>query len=132
MAAIENAPLEAEAALDGSDVDDVDLNFILGDLRNTGYQPWSLALAEGIQAELEVVHPGPNRGVKQGPFAVITNAVMPAVLVEIGFISNREEERVLSRAEFQRGVAGALAQAIRSFFEQYPPGQGISAQSLAR
>jgi N-acetylmuramoyl-L-alanine amidase len=132
MAAIENAPLEAEAALDGSDVDDVDLNFILGDLRNTGYQPWSLALAEGIQAELEVVHPGPNRGVKQGPFAVITNAVMPAVLVEIGFISNREEERVLSRAEFQRGVAGALAQAIRGFFEQYPPGQGISAQSLAR
>jgi N-acetylmuramoyl-L-alanine amidase len=132
MAAIENAPLEAEAALDGGDVDDADLNFILGDLRNTGHQPWSLALAEGIQAALEVVHPGPNRGVKQGPFAVITNALMPAVLVEIGFISNREEERVLSRVEFQRGVAGALAQAIRGFFELYPPGQGISAQGLAR
>ncbi len=78
------------------------------------------------------MHHGTNRGVKQGPFEVITTALMPAVLVEVGFISNREEERVLSRVEFQRQVAGALAQAIRDFFERYPPEQGGTVQGPPR
>ena len=132
VAAIENAPLQLEAELDGGDVEDVDLTFISRELQTLDHQHWSSLLAEGIQYELEEVHPGPNRGVKQGPFAVITNALMPAVLVEVGFISNREEERVLSRAEFQRGVAAALAQGVRDFFERYPPGQGVALQGLPR
>ncbi len=132
VAAIENAPLQVEAELNGSDVEDVDLTFIMRELQNRDYQRWSSTLAEGVQAELEDVHPGPNRGVKQGPFAVITNVLMPAVLVEVGYISNREEERILSRVEFQRGVAVALAQAIRDFFERYPPGQGVAVQGPSR
>jgi len=132
VAAIENAPLQVEAELSGGDVEDVDLTFILRELQNLDHQHWSSLLAEGIQAELEDVHPGPNRGVKQGPFAVITNVLMPAVLVEIGFITNRAEERVLSRVEFQRSVAVALAQAIRDFFERYPPGQGVAVQGPSR
>ena len=132
VAAIENAPLQLEAELDGSDVEDVDLTFISRELQTLDHQHWSSLLAEGIQYELEEVHPGPNRGVKQGPFAVITNALMPAVLVEVGFISNREEERVLSRGEFQRGVAAALAQGVRDFFERYPPGQGVAFQDPPR
>ena len=132
VAALENAPLQLEAELEGGDVEDVDLTFIMRELRNLDHQHWSSLLAEGIQSELEDVHPGPNRGVKQGPFAVITNALMPAVLVEVGFITNREEERVLSRGEFQRGVAAALAKGIRDFFERYPPGQGVALQGLPR
>ena len=132
VAAIENAPLQLEAELDGSDVEDVDLTFISRELQTLDHQHWSSLLAEGIQSELEEVHPGPNRGVKQGPFAVITNALMPAVLVEVGFISNREEERVLSRGEFQRGVAEALAKGVRDFFDRYPPGQGVALQGPPR
>ena len=132
VAAIENAPLQLEAELDGDDVEAVDLMFILRELRNLDHQHWSSLLAEGIQSELEDVHPGPNRGVKQGPFAVITNALMPAVLVEVGFITNREEERVLSRGAFQRGVAAALAQGIRDFFLRYPSGQGVAVQGSPR
>lgn len=132
VAAIENAPLQLDAELDGGDVEDVDLTFILRELQNLDHQHWSSLLAEGIQSELEGVHPGPNRGVKQGPFAVITNALMPAVLVEVGFISNREEERVLSRREFQRGVAAALAQGVRDFFLRYPPGQGVVVEGSPR
>jgi N-acetylmuramoyl-L-alanine amidase len=132
VVAMENAPLQLEAELDGSDVEDVDLSFIMRELRNLDHQHWSSLLAEGIQSELEDVHPGPNRGAKQGPFAVLTNALMPAVLVEVGFISNREEERVLSRGEFQRGVAEALAEGIRDFFRRYPPGQGVALQGPPR
>ena len=68
------------------------------------------------------MHPGPNRGVKQAPLAVITNSLMPAVLVELGFISNRDEERLLDTPKFQGDAAHALARAVESFFERYPPG----------
>ncbi len=124
VAANENAPLRmegGEGALQGTGGD---LGFILRELRNLDHQHWSSLLAEGVQRELETVHPGPSRGVKQGPFAVITNALMPAVLVELGFLTNREEERILSQGEFQAKLAGALARAIRDFFDRYPPGQG--------
>ncbi len=126
--AIENAPLQSDVELNGSDVENDDLTVILKDIQKFDHQHWSFDLAERIQAELEDVHPGPNRGVKQGQFAVLTNVLMPAVLVEVGFISNREEERVLSRGEFQREVAVALAEGVRGFFERYPPGQGVAAQ----
>ena len=132
VVAIENAPIQGDAEVDRNEVEELDLDFIRRDLVKFDHQHWSSLLAEGIQAELEDVHPGPNRGVKQGEFAVITNVLMPAVLVEVGFISNREEERVLSRGEFQREVAVALADGVRGFFERYPPGQGVAVEAPLR
>ena len=60
-----------------------------------------------IQRRLRSVHPGPNRGVKQAGFVVLDGAFMPAVLVELGFISNSSEERMLAdrAAQLLTGVA---------------------------
>ncbi|MDH3208038.1 MAG: N-acetylmuramoyl-L-alanine amidase, partial [Gemmatimonadota bacterium] len=69
-------------------------------------------------------HPGPNRGVKQGVLAVLTNALMPSVLVEIGYLSNADESRLMSDRSFQRESADALARSVVRFFERYPPGIG--------
>lgn len=118
----ENAPLQLEADAQGA-AQNPDLDFILRELRNLDHQHWSASLAESVQAALEDVHTGPSRGVKQGPFAVITNALMPAVLVELGFITNRQDERLLASQDFQAAAARVLAQAIRGFFERYPPGR---------
>ena len=126
--AIENAPLLRQADSNDSDVEVLDLTFIQRDLEKFNHGHWSNLLAEGIQAEIEDVHPGPNRGVKQAGFAVLTNVLMPAVLVEVGFISNRAEERILSQGEFQQEIAVALAQGVRGFLERYPPGQGSTVQ----
>jgi N-acetylmuramoyl-L-alanine amidase len=116
----ENAPL----ALRDDDAAETEeapgLDFILRELRNRDHLRWSSVLAEEVQRGMEAVHPGPNRGVKQAPFAVITNALMPAVLIEVGFVTNPKEERVLSRGEFQRELAGAIAAAVDRFFERYP------------
>ncbi|CAN5652213.1 hypothetical protein BH23GEM11_BH23GEM11_12360 [soil metagenome] len=123
VAAAENAPLRRESpeAAGGGERDPL-LAGILRDLVTFDHQHWSSLLAEMVQRELAIFHPGPNRGVKQGPFAVITNAMMPSVLVELGFITNREEERLLGTPEFHRQSAVALADAIRGFFDRYPPG----------
>jgi len=126
VAALENAPLEE----DGPDSPDVsnpnaDLSFILNDLRNRDYVHWSALLAQMVQDHLDGVHPGPDRGVKQGPFAVITNALMPGVLVELGFITNDAEARLLARKSFEEKAAGALTGAVRDFFRRYPPGGDV-------
>lgn len=126
VAALENAPLrfERESLSEGESPDQT---FILRDLRNSDYQHWSLLLAEFAAKRMAEVHPGPNRGVRQGPLAVITNALMPAILVETGYLTNRDEERTLADEEFQRAAARALAGAVHDFFGRYPPGATLPA-----
>jgi N-acetylmuramoyl-L-alanine amidase len=122
VAALENAAFRAPGATDDPLAADPALDFILKDLNNLDHQHWSALLAELVQARIEPIHSGPNRGVKQAPLAVITNALMPAVLLEVGFISNRTEERLLASRDFQANAARALAGAVRDFFERYPSG----------
>jgi len=121
VAALENAAQEFEAEGDGPN-EGSDLSFILTELRSLDHQHWSALLAELIQDKMDQVHPGPNRGVKQGPLAVITNALMPAVLVEVGFLTHGGEERLLTQSAFQENTARAIAAAVREFFLRYPGG----------
>ncbi len=123
VAAAENAPLYRDGGEDRPPPgDDPLLAGILRDLRTFDHQHWSALFADLVQQELGSFHPGPDRGVKQGPFAVITNALMPSVLVEVGFLTHREEERLLTRPEFHQDTAEALSRAIRTFFQRYPAG----------
>jgi N-acetylmuramoyl-L-alanine amidase len=122
LAAIENA--SAPPAAEGSSAEDTGLSFILGELVNLDHQHWSAHLANLVQEELATVHPGPNRGVKQAPLAVITNALMPSVLVEIGYVTNAAEEKLIAEPDFHRDAAGAMATAVGRFFAGYPPAQG--------
>lgn len=96
-----------------------DLSFILQDLRQNLYLRESSDWAEMIQARLAASHPGPNRGVKQAGFLVLNGAFMPAVLVELGFISNPREEGLLAHPGRQAEFAQRLAESIRDYFERH-------------
>jgi N-acetylmuramoyl-L-alanine amidase len=52
--------------------------------------------------------------VKQAPFAVLSGVNMPAVLVEVGFLTNAAEEKRLRAAAAQQALARALADAVLS------------------
>jgi N-acetylmuramoyl-L-alanine amidase len=82
-----------------------------------GPEEESAALAARVQEELGTFHPGPDRGVRQAHFDVLAGAGMPGILVEIGFVTNPEEERALARPEFSRQAASAIARAIDAYFE---------------
>lgn len=116
VAEIENAAArfddEGKAVLDELDV-------ILNMLRNDYYLHASHALASAIQQQLGGFHPGPNRGVKQAGFLVLVGAFMPAVLVEVGFISNPEEARLLASEPFQMQLASSLTEAVERFFDAH-------------
>ncbi len=56
-----------------------------------------------------------NRGVRQAGFYVMKGARMPAVLVELGFLSNREDERLINCEDFQRSAARSITAAVKEY-----------------
>jgi len=59
-----------------------------------------------------------SRGVKQAPLLVLSSTRMPSALVEIGFISNPQEGRKLTKEKYQQHIARALADAVRDFADK--------------
>lgn len=109
----ENSAQQYEEASNGSRDP---LSFIFNDLRGTLYLHESSAWAGLIQSRLDRALPGPNRGVKQAGFVVLMGAQMPAVLVEVGFITNPREEKLLATKAAHREMARELSEAIRQYF----------------
>jgi len=81
------------------------------------YRGWrGRLLAKGIQKQILRVSPGsPDRGVKQGRFYVIKNTRMPAVLVEIGFLTGRLDARRLEKITHRKRLAYAIAKGILEY-----------------
>jgi N-acetylmuramoyl-L-alanine amidase len=89
-----------------------DLQLILWDLAQSHHLAESQRLAALIQEELNGALELADRGVKQAPFRVLMGAAMPAVLVELGFLSNAEEEQKLQDAGYRADLIAALVRAI--------------------
>lgn len=92
-----------------------DLNTILWDLTQTESHHQSAEVAEIIQYSIIRETGGKNRGVKQAPFHVLIGATMPAVLIEMGFISNPKEARKLAQKTSQKKIATAIARGVLAF-----------------
>lgn len=91
------------------------LAFILADLARMETHVGSSRLAVEIHEHLVRASGARDRGVRQAPFFVLSGARMPAVLVEVGYISHPREEQRLIRAESQARIARAIAEGIESF-----------------
>jgi N-acetylmuramoyl-L-alanine amidase len=92
-----------------------ELKMILWDMAQNEYIKESARLADFIQYELNILMHTRNRGVKQAPFRVLMRAAMPAVLVEIAFVSNSGEEKKLADDTFLDSVATTLYNGIAKY-----------------
>ena len=81
---------------------------ILWDLAQSEYQHESSRLAEVVQDSVTRALRIPNRGVKQAGFYVLGGAAMPAVLIEVGFVTNPKEARRLRNARYRDEIAQAI------------------------
>ena len=59
-----------------------------------------------------------NRGVKAARFYVMTHSQCPASLIELGFITNPREERLLASSDYQQKLAQAITNAVNRYFNQ--------------
>jgi len=92
-----------------------DLENLVSDILKDSKVTESSKLAEYIQKNLVEETGAANRGVKRAPFVVLIGAKVPAILVEVGFMSNPKEERLLSSAAYQILIANALLKAIEEY-----------------
>lgn len=82
------------------------------------YKSQDLALAESLQRALVSRLHTVDLGVQRSNFYVLRNTTMPAVLVEIGFLSNPQEAARLSQPTYRLEVARALLMGINEYFAQ--------------
>ncbi len=117
VANAENGALKYE--MEGNTFSGDILKMILSDLAQNAFLKESQDLAVRIHEQLVRLSRSRNRGVRQAGFYVLYKAYMPAVLVEVGFISNPQEARKLSTPSYQQAVAEGIARGILDFIRDY-------------
>lgn len=129
-AAAENAAGDGGPAAEGDPL--YDLQLILWDMAQSRHLEQSQQLAKLIQAELNRSLGLADRGVKQAPFRVLKGAAMPAVLVELGFINNPQDEQRLRDPAYRQKLVAALVRAVQRFAELHQPAPREPSEEPAR
>ncbi|MDD2332149.1 MAG: N-acetylmuramoyl-L-alanine amidase [Candidatus Cloacimonetes bacterium] len=96
-----------------------DLAIILSDILQAEHLEASNNLASHVQLNLVAGTKAYDRGVKQANFYVLRGAFMPAILCELGFLSNPDEEVLLKNPEYQERMARTLFEGIKRFKFRY-------------
>lgn len=120
----ENSVFKEEVNTDLSQED-----LLVYELAHSGFISTSEKIAYMIDDQFKNRAQRKSRGVKQAGFQVLFEASMPAVLVELGFITNPAEQRFLTSDYGQSIMASALFRAIRDYKVEYESKQAYNAAS---
>lgn len=101
------------------------LTIIKSDLMRANKRDESIKLAHYIQKSMVSTLNNESKnivdlGIKQALFYVLFGAKMPSVLIEVSFISNPEEERLLSMESYRTRIAESIAEGINKYFVYLP------------
>ena len=138
VAALENGVVQLEQSTGrASGLGQVDIvKAILWDLAQSEFQVESSRLAEVVHDSMTQSLRISNRGVKQAGFYVLGGAAMPAILLEIGFVTNPREERKLKdtkyRDEIARAILAGLAEYKRNWDQRTRAAAGTPAVTRTR
>ena len=94
-------------------------SYILFSLMQNAHLEHSLVFAEEVANAMKGGPISHNRGVSQDPFWVLWRTTMPAVLVEVGFITNANDLRALRSPEDRDRIAESLLKAVKAFKKRY-------------
>lgn len=107
--------LQEGAIAEKAPANDKDVGLILWDMAQAAQLDASSKLAGNLYGEISQASLSRSRGVKQAPFRVLVGATMPAALVEVGFITNPEEEKLLFSEAHQVRLTNALIEGLGRF-----------------
>jgi N-acetylmuramoyl-L-alanine amidase len=95
---------------------DPNLSQILLDLMQNNSMKESFRLAEMLLKDIKAVNPLKYSSYRQANFIVLKAPDIPSVLVEMAFLTNKEDERLLNRNDFQEKIAKTLHASIKKYF----------------
>ena len=95
-----------------------DLVNILYDVKRSSAMQQSQLLAEALLEHMSADRRLESRGVKQAGFMVLKSVEFPSVLVEVAFINNPNEARLLKNPAFQRQMAQQLAAGVKTYLQR--------------
>jgi len=113
----ENAVIRFE--LPEGSKDTASLEYILWDMAQKEFLNESSELAELVHEQLTDRLGVEDRGLKQANFFVLRGCYMPAILVEVAFLSNRKEEKLLRKKDFRQKVAEGIFEGVKEFKKTY-------------
>lgn len=118
VAKAENAAIlfedDYETNYDGFDPTSEESHIIFNFFQNS-FSSHNLDLATKMQSEFTTKTPLKDRGVKQAGFWVLYKTTMPGVLLEMGFLSNINDEKFLNSKEGQKKLSLAITQAVSDY-----------------
>jgi len=92
-----------------------DLQKIVADMYDSRKQNESYKLAESVAISMKGVMRAKNRGLKKSRFFVLRNTLIPAILVEVGYLSNPKEEKLFKTKAYRQKVANGIARGILEY-----------------
>ncbi len=104
-------------------------DILIYELAHSGYIATSEHIASMIDDQFTNRANRKSRGVKQAGFQVLYEASMPAVLVEVGFLTNPSEQRFLTSEYGQSIMASAIFRAIRDYKVEYEKTEAFSSSN---
>jgi N-acetylmuramoyl-L-alanine amidase len=99
-----------------------EIELVPWDLAQTRHLDQSAAFADLLQQALHDHVPMAARPIDRAPLRVLESANMPAVLVELGYLTNAEQAKLLGSDAFQNGVVQSLFDAVVKFRDTLPGG----------
>lgn len=103
-----------EAKYEGYDPNSAE-SFIIFSLMQYAYSEQSMIFAEMVQKHYSLNTPITNRGARQAPYLVLWRTAMPAVLTELGFMTNKSDRDYLLSPEGEQAVSKALFDAFSEY-----------------
>ncbi len=102
-------------------VDDPDVLSILNTMREEEITIESILLARNVLTGLESRIGGrsPNRGLREESWYVVRNVKMPSILIEVGFVTNRDESGLLSQSEYLQDLSEGIYTGLNNFVRNY-------------
>ena len=93
-------------------------SYIIFELMQNQYMDNSLVFAELVQNQFVGTLHRANRGVRQAAFWVLLQSACPSVLVEMGFVSNAEEEKWLASEDGKNSIANGIYTAFQQYYNK--------------
>lgn len=114
----ENAVMKLEkdqTVYQGFDPNSIE-SYIIFELMQNQYMDKSLQFAELVQNQFVGTLHRANRGVRQAAFWVLLQSACPSVLIEMGFVSNAEEEKWLASESGKGGIVNSIFNAFENYY----------------